>query len=83
MPTGADQARLLAKLIEDRWEELGRPWSERAMAYARACARDREEAHRDECSVLVRRTGLDEHAIWQWGAAERVSTGLLLVRIGA
>jgi len=31
---------------------------------------------------LARRTGLDEHAIWQWGAAERVSTGLLLVKIG-
>jgi streptomycin 6-kinase len=31
---------------------------------------------------LARRCGLDAHAIWQWGAVERVATGLVLTRIG-
>ena len=31
---------------------------------------------------LARRTGRDERAIWEWGNAERVSTGLLLGEIG-
>ncbi|WP_433075838.1 aminoglycoside phosphotransferase family protein [Dactylosporangium sp. CA-052675] len=31
---------------------------------------------------LARRTGRDEVAIWEWGNAERVSTGLLLTEIG-
>jgi streptomycin 6-kinase len=31
---------------------------------------------------LARRTGLDATAIWEWGAVERVSTGLLCTRIG-
>lgn len=31
---------------------------------------------------LAARTGLDATAIWEWGAVERVSTGLVLVQIG-
>jgi streptomycin 6-kinase len=31
---------------------------------------------------LARRTGLDATAIWEWGVAERVATGLLFTRIG-
>lgn len=31
---------------------------------------------------LARRTRLDENAIWEWGVAERVSTGLLGTRVG-
>jgi streptomycin 6-kinase len=31
---------------------------------------------------LAARSGLDAAAIWEWGAIERVSTGLLLLRIG-
>ena len=31
---------------------------------------------------LARRTGLDVHAIWEWGVVERVSTGLLGTRVG-
>jgi len=31
---------------------------------------------------LAHRTGLDEAAIWEWGAVERVSTGLLGTRVG-
>ncbi|WP_432972186.1 aminoglycoside phosphotransferase family protein [Dactylosporangium sp. CA-233914] len=31
---------------------------------------------------LAARTGRDETAIWQWGNAERVSTGLLLTELG-
>ncbi len=37
---------------------------------------------RDRARWLARRTGLDETAIWEWGVAERVSTGLLATRIG-
>jgi streptomycin 6-kinase len=31
---------------------------------------------------LAKRTGLDPAAIWEWGVAERVATGLLLTEIG-
>jgi streptomycin 6-kinase len=31
---------------------------------------------------LAERTGLDAEAIWEWGVAERVSTGLLGTRVG-
>lgn len=31
---------------------------------------------------LARRCGLDAAAIWEWGAAERVSTGLLATKVG-
>ena len=30
---------------------------------------------------LARRTGLDAHAIWEWGVVERVSTGLLATQV--
>jgi streptomycin 6-kinase len=36
---------------------------------------------RDRSRWLARRCGLDETAIWEWGAVERVSTGLLAIRI--
>ena len=32
--------------------------------------------------ALAARCGLDADAIWQWGVAERVSTGLLCTKIG-
>jgi streptomycin 6-kinase len=115
------------------WDETGRPYSERAVAYGIACAGRRIAAHDDERSVFVHgdvhewntleagegyklidpdgllaepeydlgvllrgnpvelmqgdpmerarwladRTGLDPTAIWEWGAPERVSSGLL------
>ena len=31
---------------------------------------------------LAAQTGLDQVAIWEWGAVERVSTGLLCLRVG-
>ena len=34
------------------------------------------------CRTLAALSGADERAIWQWGFMERVSTGLLLLRIG-
>ena len=37
---------------------------------------------RDRAGWLAARTGLDEVAIWEWGAVERVSTGLLATKIG-
>jgi streptomycin 6-kinase len=37
---------------------------------------------RDRARYLATRTGLDAAAIWEWGQAERVSTGLLCTRVG-
>lgn len=37
---------------------------------------------RERSRWLARRCGLDETAIWEWGAVERLSTGLLAIRIG-
>jgi streptomycin 6-kinase len=36
---------------------------------------------RDRARWLAARCGLDATAIWEWGAAERVATGLVLTRI--
>jgi len=36
----------------------------------------------DRARWLARRCGLDAHAIWQWGVADRVATGLVLTGIG-
>jgi streptomycin 6-kinase len=53
LPTGADKARWLADFIMTSWEALDRPCSEKVVDDALACARRREQAHRDERSVLV------------------------------
>jgi streptomycin 6-kinase len=139
LPTGAGKGRALAGFIQEAWEDLGGPCSERAVDYAVTCAAERVRAHDEERAVLVhgdvhqwnalaagggtfrlvdpdgllaepeydlgvvmredplelmrgdpwqrarwlaRRSGLDATAIWQWGAAERVATGLLCVRVG-
>ena len=37
---------------------------------------------RERSHWLADRTDLDEQAIWEWGVVERVSTGLLGLRIG-
>lgn len=37
---------------------------------------------RERARWLARRCDLNAHAIWQWGVVERVSTGLLLTKIG-
>lgn len=37
---------------------------------------------RDRAHFLARRCALDATAIWEWGVAERVSTGLLCTQIG-
>jgi streptomycin 6-kinase len=37
---------------------------------------------RERARHLAVRTGLDPAAIWEWGVAERVSTGLLCTKIG-
>jgi hypothetical protein len=137
-PTGAEKGRWLIDFINELWEELARSCSERAVAYAIACAERRIAAHDDERAVLVhgdahqwnaleagggfklidpdgllaeaeydlgvlmrgdpvellqgdpmerarwlaRRSGLDATAIWEWGAVERVSSGLLCTKLG-
>lgn len=138
-PTGAQKGRWLVDFIEGLWEELDRPCSEQAVAFALACAERRIAAHDDARAVLVHgdvhqwnalravdgpgfklvdpdgllaeaeydlgillredpvelmqgdprerarwlaaRTGLNAEAIWEWGAIERMSTGLLLTQI--
>ena len=35
----------------------------------------------DRAHVLAKRTALDARAIWEWGAVERVSTGLVCARV--
>jgi streptomycin 6-kinase len=37
---------------------------------------------RERSRWLALSTGLDETSVWEWGVAERVSTGLLCVRVG-
>lgn len=139
LPTGADHARGLIELIEEKWEALDRPCTEHAVAHAITCAQRRADAHDDERSVLVRGdvhqwnalqaeagfklvdpdglvaepaldlgivmredpvelleesdprdrarrvarwTDLDAGAIWEWGVAERVATGLVCTEVG-
>jgi streptomycin 6-kinase len=37
---------------------------------------------RERSRWLARRCGRDAEAIWEWGVVERVSTGLLAIKIG-
>lgn len=37
---------------------------------------------RERARFLARHTGLDEQKIWEWGYVERVSTGLLCMKVG-
>ena len=72
LPTGAAKALWLAEFIQQMWEELDRPCSERAVEDALACAGHRREAHRDETAALVHG---DVH---QWNALE-AGSGFKLV----
>jgi streptomycin 6-kinase len=38
---------------------------------------------RERSGLLGHLTGVDTHAIWEWGFVERVSTGLLAMQVGA
>lgn len=53
LPTGAAKGHWLAGFIATTWEELDRPCTERAVAYALACAERRIAAHDHERAVLV------------------------------
>jgi streptomycin 6-kinase len=72
LPTGAAAGRRLAGVITRLWAELGRPCSERAVAYALDCAQRRVAAHDDARAVLVHG---DVH---QWNAL-RSGDGFRLV----
>lgn len=63
-PSGADRARSSIEHITRTWEATDRPCSERAVAYAIACAERRISAHDEERSVLVHG---DVH---QWNALQ-------------
>jgi len=45
-------------------------------------AADTVRAARAHCAYLSRLTAVDPRAIWEWGFMERVSTGLLALRVG-
>jgi streptomycin 6-kinase len=51
--SGAVKARWLAEHVEQLWDELDRPCTERAVDHAVAAAERRERAHDDERAVLV------------------------------
>lgn len=53
LPSGADQGREQAGYITRAWEELGRPCTEAAVAYALTCADRRIAAHGQRRAVLV------------------------------
>ena len=53
LPTGAEKGRWLVDFITRTWEELDRPCSEEAVAYAIAAAERCIAAHNDDSSVLV------------------------------
>jgi streptomycin 6-kinase len=72
LPTGAQAAQALAQKITRLWPELGRPCSERAVAYALDCARRRADAWAPDRAVLVHG---DVH---QWNAL-RSPAGFALV----
>ncbi len=72
LPDGAEKARWLKEAIVRWWEELDRPCSEAAVAYALACADRREAAHHPERAVLVHG---DVH---QWNAL-RAPEGFKLI----
>ena len=44
---------------------------------------DAERLGHERCARLSRLTGVDPGVIWEWGFVERVSTGLLAMRVGA
>lgn len=52
-PTGAEKGRWLISYIEEMWESLGRPCSERAVAYAVGCIERRVAAYDASRAVLV------------------------------
>jgi streptomycin 6-kinase len=51
--TGAQEARQLTAYVEESWDRLGRPCSERAVEQALAGAERRAAAHDDERAVLL------------------------------
>lgn len=46
-------------------------------------AGDAVRVGRERCALLARLSGVAPQPIWEWGFIERVSTGLLLLKIGA
>jgi streptomycin 6-kinase len=46
-------------------------------------AGDARALARGYCGLLSAETGIDEHAIWEWGFLERVSSGLYALAFGA
>jgi len=72
LPTGADRAAQLIRVIEQRWERLGRPCRAGTVRQAVAAARSRQAAHDPRRAVL-------QHGdVHQWNAL-RAGDGFKLV----
>jgi streptomycin 6-kinase len=66
-------------LVIERAYDLGismREWG------AELLAGDPVSLGKRRCAQLARRTGVAPEPIWQWGFIERVSSGLLLLKLG-
>jgi streptomycin 6-kinase len=66
-------------LLIERAYDLGIPMREWG---AELLAGDPVALGRHRCRLLARLTGVEPEPIWQWGFIERVSTGLLLAKLG-
>jgi streptomycin 6-kinase len=66
-------------LVIERAYDLGIPMREWG---AELLAGDPVALGRHRCRLLARQTGVAPEPIWQWGFIERVSTGLLLAKLG-
>jgi streptomycin 6-kinase len=66
-------------LFTERAYDLGIPMREWG---AELLAGDPVALGRGRCHLLARLTGVEPEPIWQWGFIERVSTGLLLAKLG-
>ena len=67
-------------LVAERAYDLAIPMREWA---GELLAGDACELGRERCLLLSRLTDVDPVPIWEWGFVERVSTGLLLLKVGA
>jgi len=67
-------------LLAERAYDLAIPMREWSSALLEG---DATRLGRERCAYLGHLTGVNTRAIWEWGFIERVSTGLLAMRVGA
>jgi streptomycin 6-kinase len=65
------------RLFDIRWAAIRRDWTEELLAG------DAVQPGWERCAFLASLSGVAAQPIWQWGFVERVSTGLLALKVGA